>query len=406
MLTLANALVAILLHSTAVLEDIPDGEWVAPGVEIKLIESIDVAEYGNPLTDMLGRVSFVDTAEGEKWRLVLVNTDNITVLEEGSEPERFPYSFEADDYVISPDNRYVVLTKDTLSGYNALRMNTDTGEAVQFICCPEDHYPGTLLVSNTGSVVSWFRTGITFYDSSLQEKNTITAYSGGTYLIDRVGDGSRVIIGIGTTISAYDMNGNLIWENSRIPMDDDIYFSRMAVSPTGNRLVAVSSSSRFTLLNLLNGEIVWSEDTPRPTNYTLFSCSGETVYRPSATRRHEDGTTNYRIDCVTAEGNPTELGAVEYSISGGFRGVAPFSSSRNGLVMYQINQYPGEKILVLADSNWKTLWSERVPRTARMISGTAYNIPHLSFGELSCDGTLMCTYTAGSLNVYRIGELR
>jgi hypothetical protein len=45
-----------------------------------------------------------------------------------------------------------------------------------------------------------------------------------------------------------------------------------------------------------------------------YTFSREAVYRPSSTRRHDDGTINYRIDLVTAEGNPNELGGIAFLV--------------------------------------------------------------------------------------------
>jgi hypothetical protein len=392
--------IAVSLSSYS-LSSIPEGEWVSPEVDIQLVESIDVSQYGEPVTDMLGRVSFVETADGEKWRLVLVNTDNITILEEGAQARQIPYSFESDHYRMSPDNKYILLTSNNSVGYNAARINSETGEIVQFNCCPEGKSPASPFVSNSGSVFSWFNGGFAFYDASLQNRNTLFAYENGSYTIDRVNDGSITFIACDSAIKAYDVNGDLMWENNLTStnMDDDLQIRWITVSPLGDKFIALTSHG-WTFVDSFSGDILWAEYSARAASLVMFDRSGETVYRSSFA--HTPPTA--RISHTTVCSNSVNLSEIECSFLNirETRTIAPCSCSDNGLLMYHIGQYPGERILVLAKSDGTTIWSERVTRTPDMISGTAYTLPHLSFGELSRDGSSMCIYTDGSFNVYEI----
>jgi hypothetical protein len=404
MLFLSSVLLSTLILTTGTLSDIADGEWTAPGVDIHLIESINVNMYGEPLADMLGRVSFVDTADGEKWRLVLVNTNNITVLEEGLEPARIPYSFEADKYVMSPDNKYILLTRNTHSGYNAARVNSDTGEIIQFNCCPEEYYPGTLLVSNTGSVVSWFQTGISFYNSNLEEQRTLDAYPRGSYIINRVEDGSVTFIASGNSLQAYDVSGVQIWNNDTIEMDGFSSFQAMAVSPRGNTLVITTPHS-WTLLNASSGDMIRTKKSDRFTNVVMFNPNNDRLYCGSFTSRSQDEGSNAGIEILSTSYESEDDVRIEIYPEEEFRTSAAFTSSVNGLFMYHINHYDGERTLLLAGSKGNSLWSDRTAIIDEYISGTAYNTPYLSFGELARDGSKMCPYVNGRFKIYYVGGI-
>jgi hypothetical protein len=390
--------IAVSLSSYS-LSSIPEGEWVSPEVDIQLVESIDVSQYGEPVTDMLGRVSFVETADGEKWRLVLVNTDNITILEEGAQARQIPYSFESDHYLMSPDNKYILLTRNNSVGYNAARINSETGEIVQFNFCPEGKYPGGAFVSNSGSVVSWFNGGFTFYDASLQKKNSYFTFP--LVVVDQVDDGSITIIACDSAIKAYDVNGDLMWENNLTSayLDDDLQIRWITVSPLGDKFIAITNHGR-TFMDSFSGDTLWVEYSARWQGGTMFDRSGETLYSSSYTSTPP----TVRINHITVSSNSVNLSEIECSFLNirETRTIAPCSCSDNGLLMYHIGEYPGERILILANSDGTTIWSERVTRTPDMISGTAYTLPHLSFGELSRDGSSMCIYTDGSFNVYEI----
>ena len=201
------------------LPDFPQGEYISPEANIQLVEVVDFSTYTDPITDNMGRFSFADTESGEKWRLVLVNSDNITVMMEGEEPRIIGFDFPADNFFISHDNVYVVLTSRTATGDNALRINTETGEKRLFSCCPEEVWPGTLFVGTSGSVASWYEGATTFFDRSLVEQNTLASYRYGT--INGKMDGSVIVTAgpDGYTI-AYSSSGNVLWERNDFPRDD------------------------------------------------------------------------------------------------------------------------------------------------------------------------------------------
>lgn len=405
MLFLSSVLVSTLILSTGVLSDIPDGEWTAPGVDIQLIESIDVSVYGEPLLNMLGRVSFVETTDGEKWRLVLVNTDNITILQEGAETRQIQYSFTADKCVMSPDNGYVVLVKKYDLDYRgAIRINTNTGEVKEFQPYADGCYLGTIVVSNSGSVITSHDQGISFFDSDLNFETCLEEYSRkGNNWINRNNDGSLVFITDELGVIAYDEAGNVQWHQDGVQLSDGSHsYQRIVFSEESDRLVLTGRHSTVCL-NSTTGEIQWVKDGESHiwTSKSIFSPSGNFLYLGSFPIG-DSNQAEWRafVDVISENSSWRSSSSTIYVYpSGRQRFILPFSASDNGMFLCKVSG--GGTTRFLLDSDCHLLWAERVSSGESSVSGAPYGGP----GCLSRDGQRMCLFSNEQLKVFTIGEI-
>ena len=262
---------------TDIIENI-DGQWVAPGYRVAEEIIIDPIDYGTPLLNpanesrnVIGfQPFFVDTPDGEKWRLVLAYEGEVVVLQEDTEPRRFQIEKSSTYMLNSPNGRYVLLglqeeeqTQEGMILYGVtpperkvVLLDVETGNQVS-----TTGLRGSLLIANDGCMVGINNDSLRFYDSNFnllnstinnirQTSHTPTAYaSDGSLFTRQYKDSPSDSL---STLRAYDRYGNVVWDsyppNTGWP----------TVSENGN-YVFLLSWGRMLCLDGGSGALLWEE---------------------------------------------------------------------------------------------------------------------------------------------------
>lgn len=259
---------------TDLIENI-DGQWIATGY--RLIEELvlDPGDYGTPLLNPSGNRNkigfqpfFVDTPDGEKWRIVHVFEDEVVVLQEDTEPGRFPITGEIRYMMNSANGRYVLLgleeeerTHEDLisqpfaeSERRVILLDIETGDQVT-----ATGIKGVGFVGNDGFVVSIKNDSIEFYNSSLsligttfncirELSGTPTSYaSDGSLFVRQFKENPDDTTWV---LRAYDRYSNVLWD-SYPP-----YTGYPMVSEHGE-YVFVLTIGRILCLNGNDGSLLW-----------------------------------------------------------------------------------------------------------------------------------------------------
>ena len=288
---LATVTVNEVTLDTDIIENTED-QWIAPGYKIADEIILDIGEYGSPLSWYGDRNTvgfhpfFVDTPDGEKWRIVLAYEGEIVVLQE-DEPERsFPLSGEIRSMISSANGRYVLFVPEAeeqtpeeivWSGYSppehrVVLLDTDTGEQVT-----ATGISGGVLIGNDGSVVAIRRSAINFYDSELNLLGTAsncipemggsaTGYASDGSLFVRVhtedfsDQESRIL-------RACDRYGNILW------VTDHEHYGKPMVSEHGEYVFVLKPES-LLCLDGGDGSLLWEQPHSDRTVYLTSASPG------------------------------------------------------------------------------------------------------------------------------------
>ncbi|MBD3277439.1 MAG: hypothetical protein GF388_03980, partial [Candidatus Aegiribacteria sp.] len=188
------ALVAtVTVHETTLdlsqIEDI-DGTWTAPGYRLIEEAVIDPLDYGEPL--LLGNDKcigcnsfFVDTPEGEKWRVVLTFPDKVVKVQEDSEPVEYPIAGEImpSGVVLSENGRWaIILLVDEndfppyyREPYEAVMINLDNNIVKQL-----NNIYRALWLGNSGTFVSFDDDSVRFYNENIIPVGALENFRGNT----------------------------------------------------------------------------------------------------------------------------------------------------------------------------------------------------------------------------------
>ncbi len=254
-----------------------DGQWIAPGYRIAEELILDPGDYGTPLLDFNGTRNvigfqsfFVDTPDGEKWRLVLAYEGEVVVLQEDTEPRSFEIEKSSTYMLNSPNGRYVLLglkeeeqTQEEMILYGitpperrAVLLDVETGNQVT-----TTGLTGSLLIANDGCMVGIHNNSLHFYDSSfnllnstfnsiMQTSHTPTSYaSDGSLFVRQYRESSDDSI---YTLRAYDRYGNVLWDSYPPNVGWPV------VSEHGD-YVFVLTWGRLMCLDGSNAEKLWEE---------------------------------------------------------------------------------------------------------------------------------------------------
>ncbi|MBD3276740.1 MAG: hypothetical protein GF388_00420 [Candidatus Aegiribacteria sp.] len=280
---------------TDIIENTED-QWIASGYRIAEELILDPGEYGPPInTNDIGfHPFFVDTSDGEKWRIVLAYEGEIVVLQEDEPERRFPVSGELRSMISSANGRYVLFvpkaeeqTPEEIAqgGYSppehrVVLLDTDTGEQVT-----GTGISGGVLIGNDGSLVAIRRNAIKFYDSELNLLGTAsncipemggsaTGYASDGSLLVRVhtedysDPESRIL-------RACDRYGNILW------VTDNEHYGYPMVSEHGEYVFVLKPGS-LLCLDGSDGRLLWEQSHPDRTVYlTSASPSGAACAYPT-----------------------------------------------------------------------------------------------------------------------------
>lgn len=255
-------------------------EWVAPGYIVLEEAVFDPLDYGEPLSigneQGIGCYSFfVETPQGEKWRLVMTFPDKVVVLQEDEEPVEYQITGDIYTSVLSECGRWVIvlLTDDDdfpalhIPPYEAVMIDLNDGATEDL----HDIYR-VFWVGSDGSFVTFDDDSLRFYDSNHNQVGMVENWAGntmarpnsyalnGSILVERVKEDSIWLL------RAYDNSGNITWESpgNGIP----------AVSANGD-YVFVSRQRGFECLDGDTGESIWHVLTEYPGGYLVrVSSSG------------------------------------------------------------------------------------------------------------------------------------
>ena len=258
--------------------DSTDEEWVAPGFEVVEEAVIDPLEYGEPFSNdgdpSVGvHLSFVASDSSEVWRVVFVLDRKVVVLEEGSDPVEIPVDLGIESCAFSPSGRFVVVHDgaEEYTGWNAARIDTETGEAEIFDSQPGGQPgPRSIVVSNIGSVLC----GWTFFDEHLDSIGRgADLQNPGAPVVSSDGSYWAVAEGYGWSIHLLDRTGAEIWSRS----SSGTLADRMVFSPD-ETLLAVPLCSGLEIWDTETGETIWRDDSDRIGSTPTFDPSANSFW--------------------------------------------------------------------------------------------------------------------------------
>mgnify|MGYP006283636565 FL=1 len=271
-LLLMALMAAVTVHETTLdlsqIEDI-DGTWTAPGYRLIQEAVIDPLDYGEPL--LLGNdkcigcnAFFVDTPEGEKWRVVLTFPDKVVKVQEDEEIVEYPIAGEImpSGVVLSENGSWaiILLVDDNdfppyyREPYEAVMINLDNNIVKQL-----NNIYRALWLGNSGTFVSFDDDSVRFYNENHVPVAALENFRGNTMArnISFAGDGSLLVEGRAENsdyfLRAYDESGNTAWESPGGGL--------LAVSADGERVFAGRERS-IACLDGNTGELRWSQSLP------------------------------------------------------------------------------------------------------------------------------------------------
>ena len=266
---LATVTVNEVTLNTEIIENTED-QWIAPGYRIAEELVLDPGEYGTPInTNDIGfQPFFVDTPDGEKWRIILVFDGEVVVLQEDTAERRFPIAGDIRYMMNSANGRYVLLglneeqTQDEIAwrGYSppehrVILLDTATGEQVT-----TTGFKGVGFIGNNGFSISIKNDAIEFYDNELNLLGTTSNFvreMGGT-ATGYASDGS-LLVRVHTedyndpesfVLRAYDRFGNILW------VTDNDHYGFPIVTERGE-YVCVLQRQKVLYLNGSDGSLLW-----------------------------------------------------------------------------------------------------------------------------------------------------
>jgi hypothetical protein len=248
-----------------------DDEWITPGYSVATLHQIDPVDYaGSNMSETRDVLSlqcysvFVDTPDGDKWRVILLFGDKLVLLQEDSEVREFSIPDPgARDMRISPNGRWCIVTyrpHNLDDGVNWIERESrrelfdlDTGDRYNLdqIRLTQDF----ALVSDNGELLvirqeCWefnFIQGIAFYNPISGNIKEIEYFFGNGQYYSRSADGSLTIVTESADqgyLRAYDSRWHQVW---RIPAQGH---SEPIITPDGELVYLVWGTG----LTVLDGD--------------------------------------------------------------------------------------------------------------------------------------------------------
>ncbi len=243
--------------------NITGDEWITPGYTIATIEMIDPLDYTDSIpttSDVIllqCKMLFVDTPDGEKWRVILRLTDKLVLLQEDSDAVEFDVPEPgAMDLCVSPDGRWSIVTSlpyclglNGVDNCTRVLLDLDSGDRYPLETFKDKWEPIT--VSNNGEVFAvrglqgeWFLiNGVAFYNPRTGYTKEIEGfYHTGVYYV-RSDDGSVTLIldEAEDQLIAFDRWGQERWT---IPFPED------------KRYIDISENGDYVFISTANGVLL------------------------------------------------------------------------------------------------------------------------------------------------------
>lgn len=334
-----------------------DGQWVAPGYRVAEEIIIDPLDYGIPQlnsSDEPVRIGFqsffVDTPDGEKWRIVIAYDREVVVLQEDEEPRRFTVERSIHLVKHSKDGSYVYVrlreeeqtqTEMILEGIappenRTVLININSGEQITTTGFLEASY-----IASDGFMVGLNSDSLRFYDNNFNQINatyncieqmgsTPSAYATDGSLMVRIfmasPDNTLAIL------RAYDKYGNVLWDS------DPRNVGWPAISEHGE-YVFVLGQGRLMCLDGSSGDLLWEE--PLENEGRMFktcrngaACSFFTDATPAEVRENPDRERVLHV--VNISEHNRNISRIAYSL--GSIGFCPMMINEGGYSLWRAHE--------------------------------------------------------------------
>ena len=269
---LIAAIIGITVTQPPLVDQAGDESWTAPGYTVEEIVSINPLDYGEPIRRagdqacISCQMFFVDTDQGEKWRIVIVFRDKVTVLQEDEEQRDIPLTCTPQGAIYSRGGRYMLVQGSLNSQPYDELISIDSGEVTPYLFRQQTGWGGYVFVCDNGSTArssygQMFRSDpgrIQIIDSDLNvlmdwedqttgtmegSRNPIHLYNNGS--IGVAADGSLFLRSFSPAdertayVTAYDADGDILWESSDCPY--------MLITSDGEYLLLADGSDIITM---------------------------------------------------------------------------------------------------------------------------------------------------------------
>ena len=274
------ALIGITVTQPPLVDQAGDGSWTAPGYTVEEIVTINPLDYGEPIgwageqACISCQMFFVETDQGEKWRIVIVFRDKVTVLQEDEEQRDIPLTCTPQGAIYSRGGRYMLVQGSLNSQPYDELISIDSGEVTPYLFRQQTGWGGYVFVCDNGSTArssygQMFRSDpgrIQMIDSDLNvlmdwEDQTTGTMEGTRNPIHLHNHGSIGVAANGSLflrsfspadertvyVTAYDGDGNILWESS-----DCLY---MLITSDGEYLILADGYDIITM-DASTGEIL------------------------------------------------------------------------------------------------------------------------------------------------------
>ena len=245
--------------------DNTDGEWIAPGYSVTERVLIDPYDYvtaiENDPRNIACQAFFVDTELGEKWRVIIVGSDKLVILQEDWEaPMEVILPFSAYGAIYSRGGHFVIV-RDGIADMHldqALYVDIDRNITKYFDPTPDGRWRNGMAVSDNGVVTAIGKDYIIDFDenlalSSIREyeethfRFRCTSATDEIIVMENVYDRPREIL-------AFDWNGNRLWE---VDMGERTVVTQFAVSEDGSLVGASFTRNGISVIDGNTGRILW-----------------------------------------------------------------------------------------------------------------------------------------------------
>lgn len=281
---------AISLATTVSVDilDNADGEWIAPGYSISediLINPFDyVTNIKNDPKNIACHAFFVDTEDGEMWRVIMVGSNRMVVLQENREnPMVVDFPFDAYGAVYSRGGRFVIIRDGELNTADeALHIDIDNNIVRSFDPTPDGQQCG-LFLSDNGTVAGMGTDIIVDFSQDLSTA-TVRHYDE-TYLRFHCSSAYDEIIVAENAYSrpreivAFDWDGNELWTANT---GDRTVVDPLAVSLDGTRIGVSFARSGAMIIDGDDGRILWEGFNGLQTSRIVFSPDASSAAFPAS----------------------------------------------------------------------------------------------------------------------------
>jgi hypothetical protein len=299
------------------------GMWVAPDYEFVEDLRINPRDYGIPSTTQYNTMNtfFIDTPEGEKWRIVLTFPDRVVILQEGEEAAIYPIDNTSIYSICSNSGQWVLVlvegpnTSSFFPPYNAVLIDLDHGNTQNTL----NMYQATW-IGNGGQIITFDDDSLRFYDENHFKVGSQPNWQGYTSQrpFSYAMDGSLLIERIPTydvgvpcsyALRAYNASGDSVWQT---PIDGNPTISYDSKS------ILVTRTDGFIACLDAAGRVLFTDSLPYPIGPYVASSRSDNYWAASVRYSnicHEGLYTYPRVNLMGAFPDACDQTILLYGIS-------------------------------------------------------------------------------------------